>query len=829
MTVSIDKFFLSKLIEVADVKVFAECITSIAPEMIKEPERGAYRFCIDYFGKYRKIPTFSILEDAFSASFFVECDAEVGFYSSEIINRDVYNKMTIKLGEIYPLMDRGKGIEALEKMNDGIKEISRGLTSPEEIKSLFSYGEDVWKSYERAKEGLSGISTPWKTLNDTTGGWQPEDLAMFVARSGLGKCVSWDSIVQCKNGRRITIKEFCNIREREIPSYNEKSGKIVYRNVVAWINSGVKKCFRVITRTGRCIDVTSCHPFFEYHRKWMKIDDGLKIGDRIAIPRIIRANGVSSENGDFIGMLAVIIAEGHTRIRKCGSREVSFSTGSSEILDIMKEAAKRLDCVVKERGSSLNYTFVTSRKLKRYESNDAVKLISSYGLLGKLSHDKFIPKEVFEMNDDNVAYFLSVLFSCDGWIDKNGCVGYCSVSKRLANDVYSLLLRFGIVAKIRFKRNDFSGSYIVDIFGSNVSIFKDRIGFVIREKSDKLNLSCEVKRNSNFDMFFVSDELNVRSREIAKSLGITGTYDIFRNEKNVSHGISRERAKSFFDITGIEDFRRMSEEEIVFDEIVNIYEVGEKEVYDLEIEDTHNFIANDIVVHNSWCLILLAKHAWEVDKKKVLFVSPELSNSRILARFLSNHVRANYESMRRGKLGSMMESKMRDMVDRLLKDDDGRFKIIGKDFGSSLAALEKAIIVTEPEIVFVDGVYLMERGNTRLEKHDRIAHVVDSLKGFSKKYSIPFVGASQLNRKASGKKDVRDDMLSFTDAFLMDSDYVFVMVQDVDMRADKIMNIQSIKVREGDVMEKMILKWDFENVDFSEVIVKTFDEDEVPF
>jgi len=72
-------------------------------------------------------------------------------------------------------------------------------------------------------------------------------------------------------------------------------------------------------------------------------------------------------------------------------------------------------------------------------------------------------------------------------------------------------------------------------------------------------------------------------------------------------------------------------------------------------------------------------------------------------------------------------------------------------------------------------------------------------------------------------------MLSFTDAFLMDSDYVFVMVQDVDMRADKIMNVQSIKVREGDIMEKMILKWDFENVDFSEVLVKTFDDDEVPF
>jgi replicative DNA helicase len=39
--------------------------------------------------------------------------------------------------------------------------------------------------------------------------------------------------------------------------------------------------------------------------------------------------------------------------------------------------------------------------------------------------------------------------------------------------------------------------------------------------------------------------------------------------------------------------------DIVWDEIVAIVPDGEEEVYDLTVEGLHNFVANDITVHNS--------------------------------------------------------------------------------------------------------------------------------------------------------------------------------------------------------------------------------------
>ncbi len=39
--------------------------------------------------------------------------------------------------------------------------------------------------------------------------------------------------------------------------------------------------------------------------------------------------------------------------------------------------------------------------------------------------------------------------------------------------------------------------------------------------------------------------------------------------------------------------------DLLWDEIVSIEELGVEDVYDMTVEDTHNFIANDIIVHNS--------------------------------------------------------------------------------------------------------------------------------------------------------------------------------------------------------------------------------------
>ncbi len=63
--------------------------------------------------------------------------------------------------------------------------------------------------------------------------------------------------------------------------------------------------------------------------------------------------------------------------------------------------------------------------------------------------------------------------------------------------------------------------------------------------------------------------------------------------------LSRERANRVTKIVNSEQLAKLAESDVYWDEIISIEPDGEAEVYDLTVEGLHNFIAADIVAHNS--------------------------------------------------------------------------------------------------------------------------------------------------------------------------------------------------------------------------------------
>ena len=64
--------------------------------------------------------------------------------------------------------------------------------------------------------------------------------------------------------------------------------------------------------------------------------------------------------------------------------------------------------------------------------------------------------------------------------------------------------------------------------------------------------------------------------------------------------ISRSRLIRLAALTRNEELRQLAESDIYWDTIVSIEPIGEHQVYDLSMAETHNFVANDLIVHNSW-------------------------------------------------------------------------------------------------------------------------------------------------------------------------------------------------------------------------------------
>ena len=94
--------------------------------------------------------------------------------------------------------------------------------------------------------------------------------------------------------------------------------------------------------------------------------------------------------------------------------------------------------------------------------------------------------------------------------------------------------------------------------------------------------------------------------------------------------------------------RDLAESDVYWDKIVSIEPVGSKQVYDLTIPETHNFVANDICVHNTSLGMNVAEHvAMELGLPVGVF-SLEMSASSLILRMLCSLARVNMRSIRDG-------------------------------------------------------------------------------------------------------------------------------------------------------------------------------------
>ena len=63
--------------------------------------------------------------------------------------------------------------------------------------------------------------------------------------------------------------------------------------------------------------------------------------------------------------------------------------------------------------------------------------------------------------------------------------------------------------------------------------------------------------------------------------------------------LSRDRANRVAAAVGSVELMKLADSDLYWDPIVSIEPDGAEEVYDLTVKDHHNFVADDIVVHNS--------------------------------------------------------------------------------------------------------------------------------------------------------------------------------------------------------------------------------------
>jgi replicative DNA helicase len=429
-------------------------------------------------------------------------------------------------------------------------------------------------------------------------------------------CLTGDTLIlDAESGRYIPIKEIAekNLKIKVLTINNE--GKIEIKKLVKAFYSGRKMTYLLKTKTGREIKASSNHPFYTPYG-WKALEE-LKRGERIALPlKIFIENPKNVLKDEEIIFLAHMIGDG------CyvKNQPLHYTNSDFSLILLMAKLANELfnikARIVKQKNWWHVY-FPSTYHLAKNKHHPIVIWLRNLGLDFSRSYEKKIPDKVFELHEDKIALFLRHLWSTDGNISVKKLKGrkdslqiyYSTTSKILAQQVQSLLLRLEIQSYLKVtKKSNYRENYWVILYGKeNLKKFLTKIGIEggRKEKIAKyLRLIEKIKPHYNNDLFDkdvwrliidpIRKEKKMSWREFCK--GINTSYC---GSTLLKTRISKERMLKIAKVLDDQRLERLVQNDIFWDEVIEIVPLKVEDVYDATIEENHNFLANDIFVHNS--------------------------------------------------------------------------------------------------------------------------------------------------------------------------------------------------------------------------------------
>lgn len=633
---------------------------------------------------------------------------------------------------------------------------------------------------KRESHALTGLSTGFRDLDEKTSGLQPTDLIIVAARPSMGKCLEAKSLIVLSDGSVTTIEEIYQRKSAKILTLKEDY-KFKQTEASDFIDDGIKPVFQVTTKLGRQIETTITHPYLTIDG-WRKLEE-LKVGDKVAVPRILNVFGNGEWRECEVKILGYLLGDG------CLTKSSpEFTVGKINLKTDFTKAVREFGGVEAVQSNSPNRTLsLRVRKIggKTRGSNALTVWLKTLGIFGCNSHTKFIPKEIFTLKKELVAILLNRLFSTDGWASvlASGQVqfGLASVSEKMIRQVQHLLLRFGVIGKLKKRRVKYQGgrnpAWQIDITDAlSIKTFICEIG--IYGKETALQLASEKLENRNYqtngDLIPIKIWENIGESKGVESWSSLAKRAEIKGHTNIHVGKrapSRRRLSDLANALEDKDLQNLAASEIYWDEIVSIEYTGNKQVYDLTIPETHNFVANDICVHNTALCLTLAQNAAILEKAVVAVFSLEMSKEQLVMRMLSSEARVDAHRFRTGYLTRDEWGRLAEAIGTLSNakifiDDTAGISVL------EMRAKTRRLFAEQKklDLIVVDYLQLMSGGKRSESRQQEVSLISRELKGLAKEMNVPVVALSQLSRAPEARNPPRPMMSDLRESGSIEQD-----------------------------------------------------------
>ena len=447
-----------------------------------------------------------------------------------------------------------------------------------------------------------------------------------------GLCLAEDTLISAKSG-------LVKIKDIRVGSkvYTETGNEAT---IVEKVDNGVRDTQVVTDERGIKIEATLNHPFRVFDGTniiWKKCGD-LEVGD-ILIKK--RQENVCKDDRHMLEKYTKLGKDYHLRVNEDFAYLIGWLIGDGNITadDRVTFYYNYLSDIEKQHLYDAIKRVFDASEIKHYEcqndrfmilSKDLVSTLIRMGITPVKSYEKEIPDCILRASDRKKLAFLAGLFDADGHIE-NDCgrdgkylaVSLVTVSARLAQQVAILLQSLGIQSTIDLRsmrsqnepRNIRGGiiqskhqTFSIRIIGLNsIRKFLSLYGFRLSYKNEKY-------KNKNFSIKWYTHDATkyyfpVLIRRLLK-LNPLKTEKYFENYDAVS-SIDKQRGYKGENVDYILDMFAEYGKTIEYQAVKYIYdnfemvkirniEKSTAHTFDISLDDdTHSFIANGFVVHNT--------------------------------------------------------------------------------------------------------------------------------------------------------------------------------------------------------------------------------------
>jgi replicative DNA helicase len=222
--------------------------------------------------------------------------------------------------------------------------------------------------------------------------------------------------------------------------------------------------------------------------------------------------------------------------------------------------------------------------------------------------------------------------------------------------------------------------------------------------------------------------------------------------------------------------------DVWWDEIASIEPLAPQETYDLEVPELHNFVADDVIVHNSALMANFAENAALEGNRAVALFSLEMSEGELAQRFVASQASVKGDDLRKGKVAPSRWPKILQASNRLAQsplyvDDSSDLSVLDVRAKARRLAQQHADGLG---LILIDYLQLM-RAHTGVENRvEAIGQISRGLKTLARELEVPVIALSQLNRGVEQRTDKRPVLsdLRESGAIEQDADLVMFVYRD---------------------------------------------------